>query len=195
MRIYIIIAFLLVLLGCGDEEVKNTNWNGYTIPKEFILGDIGASSIWSEGADDTDDIAIEIPVPELQNGAASYTLTKLTAVDLEQSKAVLWEEYLAANKPKLTPHETGYYSMKQSQGSISWQLVDVEMVDDEVTSLISIAQCSRLKNNPESCLFSFLHDNTFYSVSLRGTDMKQLNKVKHRLASHLDNWKYLTRHP
>jgi hypothetical protein len=194
MRIYIIIAFISVLLGCGDEEVKDIDWNGYTIPKEFILGDVGASSIWSEGADDTDDIAIEIPIPELQHGAVSYTLTKLTAVDLGQSKAVLWEEYLAANKPKLTPHETGYYSMKQSQGSVSWQLVDAEMTGDEVASLAPIAQCSRLKNNPESCLFSFLHNNTFYAVSLRGVDMKQLNKVKQRLAAHLDNWKSVQKH-
>lgn len=194
MRVYIIIALLSVLLGCSDEEVKNTDWNGYTIPKEFILGDIGASSIWSEGADDTDDIAIEIPIPELRHGAASYTLTKLTAVDLQQSKVVLWEEYLVANKPKLTLHETGYYSMKESQSSISWQLVDVEMVGDEVVSLVPIAQCSRLKSNPESCLFSFLHNNTFYTVSLRGGDMKQLNKVKDMLASHLDNWKSIQKH-
>ncbi|MDR8522871.1 hypothetical protein [Shewanella fidelis] len=194
MRVYIIIALLSVLLGCSDEEVKNTDWNGYAIPKEFILGDIGASSIWAEGADDADDIAIEIPIPELRHGAASYTLTKLTAVDLQQSKVVLWEEYLVANKPKLTLHETGYYSMKESQSSISWQLVDVEMVGDEVVSLVPIAQCSRLKSNPESCLFSFLHNNTFYTVSLRGGDMKQLNKVKNMLASHLDNWKSIQKH-
>lgn len=69
-RLSILVACLLG--ACSAEKPEFVYWHEYAIPSGYVLGDIGASGWYSMGAEESDDIAIELESDAIAGGEVNW---------------------------------------------------------------------------------------------------------------------------
>lgn len=177
---------LILLSACSDKKPEFVAWHGYSIPSTYILGEIGGSSWYSVGADERDDIAIELKSSAINGSYVQYTLTLASNTSNGEAKSNALN--LAKNGGILEKHESGFYKLSENESSMHWQLVSPQYEGTSLIGVEPVAECSQLNALPESCLFGFVDNDVYYTVSLRGRNISNYQEVRELLEVNLSKW-------
>ncbi|MDT7526968.1 hypothetical protein NOG12_12915 [Pseudidiomarina sp. GXY010] len=180
------IIIFIVLLACTDEDPKFIKWHGFSIPTAYVLGEIGGSGLYSIGAEERDDIAIELRSNVIDGNYVQYTLTLASNISNGEAKTKALN--LAKNGGVLKKHESGLYKLSENNTSIHWQLVSPTYEGTNLIGVEPVAECSQLKSSPESCVFGFVDSDVYYTVSLSGRNISNYREVRELLKAKLSMW-------
>ncbi|MBY6185231.1 hypothetical protein KUV89_01065 [Marinobacter hydrocarbonoclasticus] len=191
MRSILLALFILAVSACS-KEITDLNWNGYKIPANSRLG---GASLWGEGegegegeGDGVDDVAVRVPVKGLSQNEIFVTLRSLGKESISRAKKLSWEDYLSEGKPDFIELENGYFIFENRRESSSWAVYSLECSENTVTSLTPVAECSKISEEKQSCLFSSSFEEITFNFSLSGNDINFVKDAESQVVHLLKTW-------